>query len=279
MTATLSPQEFEQLRAFIEKTCGILVGKEKAYLIESRLSSMLPETGCETYGELYNKLKNGADPNLLDKIVDRMTTNETLWFRDNHPFRIFEEVLLPQYAQEAAAGKRFRIRLWSSASSTGQEPYSLAMVFLEAQAKNPALKKIKLEIIASDISTTALRIAMMGRYDSISINRGLPVNYRNKYFKAEGRVHVLSDEVKKMVTLKKMNLQKDFSSLGKFDIIFCRNVAIYFSDEFKKDLFARFKRSLNPSGYFFLGASESLSAYSQEYEMLEHMRGIYYRLK
>lgn len=279
MALSISADEFQQLREYIETICGIAVGADKSYLIESRLSSLVEESGCDSFGSFYQKVRLGNDAALRDRIVDLMTTNETLWFRDTHPFTIFKEVLLPQFSQEIKEGKRFKVRIWSAASSTGQEPYSLAMIILEAMAAQPHLQKHHFEILATDISSTALRMASLARYDRIAISRGLPETYRARFFKDEGRVWSLTDDVKNMVRLKRFNLQDSPAAFGRFDIILCRNVAIYFSDDFKRALFGRLARALNPGGCLFLGAAESLSAYSSAFEMQEHNRGIYYRLR
>jgi chemotaxis protein methyltransferase CheR len=278
-TVSLSPEEFITFRTFLAEICGILVGDNKAYLIETRLRALVIESACTSFTELHQKLKYGGDVKLRDKVIDLMTTNETLWFRDSHPFKILKDVLLPEYAEEALKKGRRSLRIWSAASSTGQEPYSIAMTILEAQRMNPELKKIRFEIIASDISTTALRMAKLGRYESLAISRGLPQEYRNRYFKQDGRVWSIAPEVKQMVTLKKFNLQDSLAPFGRFDIILCRNVAIYFSDEFKRGLFDRISKALNPEGIFFLGASESLAKYCSAFDMKTASAGIYYKLR
>jgi chemotaxis protein methyltransferase CheR len=208
-----------------------------------------------------------------------MTTNETLWFRDSHPFATYEDELLPRYAAQARERGRTSVRIWSAACSTGQEPYSIAMISLDAMRSNSSLKSMRFEILASDISTNALRLAKLGRYDSIAINRGLPQEYRNRYFAQEGRVWSIAPEVREMVTLKKINLSDSFAAPGSFDIIMCRNVAIYFSDELKHDLFHRLAGSLHPDGVLFLGASESLANYSSAFNMQTGGSGVYYQLR
>lgn len=278
-TLSVSSQEFSALRTLIAELCGILVAENKAYLIETRLGSLVLENGCASFAEFHQKLKYGADAKLRDKVIDLMTTNETLWFRDSHPFTILKDILLPEYARQARENGRTALRIWSAACSTGQEPYSLAMIILDAMRSSPDLKKLRYEILASDISTSALRLAKMGRYESLAINRGLPPEYRDRYFKQDGRVWTIAPEVQQMVTLKKINLQDSFASLGRFDIILCRNVAIYFSDEFKRDLFGRFAKALHPGGIFFLGASESLASYSSAFDMKTGSAGVYYRVR
>lgn len=278
-TLAISPQEFSTLRTLLADMCGILVAKNKAYLIETRLASLVLKSGCASFSEFHQKLKYVADPKLRDQVIDLMTTNETLWFRDRHPFAILKDVLLPEYARQGRENGRTSLRIWSAACSTGQEPYSIAMTILEATRTSPDLKKLRYEILASDISTSALRLAKIGRYDSLAISRGLPPEYRDRYFKPDGRIWTITPEVQQMVTLKKINLQDSFASQGRFDIILCRNVAIYFSDTFKRDLFNRISKSLNPEGIFFLGASESLASYCSAFDMRTGATGIYYQLR
>lgn len=274
----LTDSEFKQLRDFIEKSCGIALGDEKAYLVENRLVGLLAEAGCSSYAELYTKAVGNLQSGLRDKIVDAMTTNETSWFRDLYPYQILETVIFKRLSQELASGKRSKIRIWCAASSTGQEPYSIVMTLHEFSRKNTMLPLQCTEITATDISPSVLFLAIAGRYDQISMSRGMPADIRDRYFTNSGKVWVLNDKIRKMVTYKKLNLQDNFSSLGKFDIIFCRNVMIYFSDAFKRDLFSRLAALLNPGGILFLGASESVSNYSTSFSMLTESKHIYYQL-
>ncbi len=271
--------EFQLMRDYIEKSCGIHITEEKMYLVETRLTTLMIENGCNSFTELYKKATSDMSHGLRDKIVDCMTTNETLWFRDTSPFSILDEIILKEFTEEIKAGKRTKIRIWCAACSTGQEPYSIAMVLLEYIRKNSVLKPHHIEIVGTDISPTVLYLAMAGRYDNLAISRGLDADFKSRYFEPDGKVWSIKSEVKNMVKFKKMNLQEDFSFMGKKDIVFCRNVLIYFSDEFKKDILQRFTKMLIPNGYLFLGASESIINYSSNYQMLRHTRGLYYKVR
>jgi chemotaxis protein methyltransferase CheR len=273
----LTDAEFKQLRDYIEKSCGIALGDEKAYLVENRLVGLLSQAGCATFSELYRKAVGDPTLGLRDKIVDAMTTNETSWFRDLYPFDIMERILFKKFADEIVAGKRQRIRIWCAACSTGQEPYSLAITLHEFCRKNSVLPLSCTEIVSTDISPTVLFLAIAGRYDQIAMSRGMPQDIRDRYFANSGRIWILNDKVRKMSTFKKLNLQDDFSSLGKFDVVFCRNVMIYFSDTFKRQLFNRFASVINPDGYLFLGASESAISYSDKFTMISDNKHIYYK--
>lgn len=277
MTNTITSEEFHQIRAYIEAQCGIALGDQKAYLIETRLAKLMAENGCDSFGEFYALLMRDIRAVLREKIVDAMTTNETLWFRDSHPFAILREKLLPQLAEEFRTGKRNHFRIWSAACSTGQEPYSIAMAIHEFCRMQTTLKPEHFEILATDISPSALFIAMAGRYDRLAINRGLPEEFRDRYFRQQEPVWVLDEAVKKLVTFKKFNLQDSPDAFGPFDIAFLRYVAIYFSDALKKRIFTNLARLLSPSGYLIIGAVESLLGLCEAFQMCEHSGGAYYR--
>lgn len=283
MTLSITNDEFNLLRTLIEDKCGIVLGDEKIYLIESRLMDLVLTNGCETFGELYSKIKNtpGGPGSLLSKVVDAMTTKETLWFRDESPFTILREVLFPEMGEALRMGKKREIRIWSAASSTGQEPYSIAMTLLEYARMNPKddILQNRTSITATDISPSALMLAKSGKYNGIAMSRGLPPGFQDRYFTAEERVWAIKPEVQKLVNYQNFNLQDSFFSLGKFDIIFLRNVAIYFSADFKKELFKKLAGALNPGGYLFVGSTESLINYSTDFELKEHKRGLYYQVK
>ena len=199
------------------------------------------------------------------------------WFRDRYPFDIMERVVFGRFADEIAAGRRQRIRIWCAACSTGQEPYSLALTLHEFCRKKSAQALSCTEIVSTDISPTALFLAIAGRYDQIAMSRGMPQEIRDRYFANSGKVWILNDRIRKMATFKKLNLQDDFSGLGRFDVIFCRNVMIYFSDAFKRQLFNRFAAQLNPGAYLFLGASESAITYSDKFTMINDNKHLYYQ--
>lgn len=278
-TEAITPVEFKLLRDYIERHCGIVLGEEKAYLVETRLAGLLAETGCRDFGSFYRMASGEPGTALRDKIVDAMTTNETLWFRDGHPFQILREVLLPEFSEQLRTGGRFRIRIWSAAASTGQEPYSIALSILEHCRSNPDLRPDHFEIVASDISPSALFLARAGRYDAGALGRGMPEGLRDRYFRQEGQVWVLDDAVKRLVTLRKFNLQDPMDSLGRFDIVFCRYVTIYFSDPFKRQIYEGIARLTSPGGYLFISAVENMHGHADLFETRSHGSGTYYRTR
>ena len=273
----ISTVEFKLLRDYIEQHCGICLGEEKAYLIETRLAGLMVENGCPDFGSFYRMAKSDASPSLREKIIDAMTTNETLWFRDTHPFTILQEQLLPPLAEEILEGRRFRIRIWSAACSTGQEPYSIAMIIHEFCRTHPGIRPSHFEILASDISPSALFLARNGRFDENALRRGLPDELRTRYFHQEGTVWTINSELKELITFRKFNLQDPLDTLGHFDIVFCRYVAIYFADAFKKHIYSGMARLLAPSGHLFVSAVESLRGINDEFAPLTSGGGLYYQ--
>lgn len=283
MTVTITDNEFTQLRDFIEKQCGIALESGKAYLVESRLTQLLLELGYTNYADLLENAQkglNGVNRPIVDKIVDAMTTNETYWFRDNSPYVALTEVLIPQFSKLLNSREKSKIRIWSAACSTGQEPYSIAMLLHEYARKHNTPHLIqKVEIVATDISPSALMLAKNGRYNGISMSRGIEPDMRDRYFTEQGSVAIIKPEIKSMVTLKRFNLQDSFLTMGHFDLIFMRNVAIYFSRDFKKDLYKKVADALNPGGNFFLGSSEFLMDGQEYFNRRSHGRCTYYEVK
>ncbi len=275
----INHEEFILLREYIQQECGIVVGDEKVYLIESRLARLVVETGCSSFKEFYIKAKSDITKKLRDKIIDAMTTNETLWFRDMKPWTIIKELIIPKFIDDLKNGRKQRITIWSAACSTGQEPYSLSMLIDEALKREPRISREQFYILGTDISPSALYMAISGRYNTIAMSRGMLPGYKEKYFTDNNGVSDIIPEIKKMVIYKQFNLQHDFSKIPTCDLIFCRNVAIYFSPDFKKELFKKIYNKLDKDGYFFIGSTESLIGYSDNYEQLEYQKGVYYKPK
>jgi len=271
---TPAPMAFKAICDFIEFNGGIKITEEKAYLLDSRLSPLMRELKCTDYLSLLNKASADLSGQIRIKIVDAMTTNETLWFRDGGPFEMLAEYIIPELVKNAGNAT---VRIWSAACSSGQEPYSLAILIHELKFKNPSVSPGRFEIIATDLSPTILESAAKGVYDGLAIGRGLSQNLRDKYFNAEGKNWRVRDEIKKMVSFKHFNLKDNYGSLGKFDLIMCRNVLIYFSDTLKKDIMERQARALNPGGVYMVGASESVSNYTQKFVMKNYKNSIYYQ--
>ncbi len=275
MKADITPQEYETFKSFLQNACGILLGENKQYLVKSRLRRIMEEHELATLGELLERIKRTGRGNLREVVIDAMTTNETLWFRDNHPFRILQEKLLPEFAERKTSQS---LRIWSAAASTGQEPYSVAMIIEEFRRQRPGkLRDVK--ITATDISKSVLEVARSGEYEMIAIGRGLSPERQKQFFTPSlSGSWQIKPNIKSMVEFRELNLLERYM-LGKFDIVMCRNVLIYFSADLKKDILTRIHATLNPGGYLILGASESLSGLSNLYEMVHCSPGIIYQKK
>ncbi|WP_263139050.1 protein-glutamate O-methyltransferase CheR [Pseudomonas alcaligenes] len=269
--------DFEQFRTFLEKTCGILLGSNKQYLVSSRLNKLMEQQGIKTLGELVQRIQSQPRGGLREQVVDAMTTNETLWFRDTYPFEVLKTRVLPELIK---ANPAQRLRIWSAASSSGQEPYSLSMAIDEFEKTNLGQLKAGVQIVATDLSPSMLAACKSGEYDSLAMGRGLSQERLTRYFdpKGPGRWAV-KPAIKSRVEFRALNLLDSYASLGKFDIVFCRNVLIYFSADVKKDILTRIHASLKPGGYLFLGASEALNGLPELYQMVQCSPGIIYKVK
>lgn len=273
MSFSISPTEYNQFKSKLEQHSGIMLGENKEYLITSRLRRLLESEKLTTLAELVTAMDRNLK--LKESVIDAMTTNETLWFRDDHPFKIFREKLLPELAKS-----RKPLRIWSAACSTGQEPYSLSIAVEEFKKSNPGVLASDVKIIATDISPTALAIAKEGAYPQLALKRGMGDAHLRQYFTKKGEDEwKINDDIKRRIEFRSLNLQSSYSMLGKFDLVFCRNVLIYFSPEFKLDILKRIHGTLNPDGHLFVGASEAVNNLSDYYKMQQFNPGISYQAK
>jgi len=276
----ITPDEFNLISRYIHRVSGILLDQTKAYLIESRLGRLVEEMGLSSYRALYEKVRFDSSKTLERKIIDAITTNETLFFRDASPFQLLQHKILPDLI-DRRSGKSsgllpISIRIWSAGCSTGQEVYSIAIVLKELL---PDLRKFRIKLLGTDISDSAVAQASYGQYSKFEIERGLPRDKLLKYFNANGNHWKVKDEIRAMATFKKQNLMESFLGLGRFDIIFCRNVAIYFTLEDRKKLFEKIANSLEGDGYLIIGASESLTGICSRFEPKRHLRSVFYQLR
>jgi chemotaxis protein methyltransferase CheR len=242
---------FARLRRALEARTGIALGADQQYLAESRLSPIMRAHGFVTMAPLVEAFEQDDDPGLVQWVVDAMTTNETLFFRDRTPFETFREHVLPSLMELRAATRRLRV--WSAACSTGQEAYSVAMT-LEEEAR--ALRGWSLDILASDLSIRAVEAARAGSYSQFEVQRGLPTGHLLRYFHRKEESWRINEHLRARVAFRDFNLLWDFAPLGKFDAIFCRNVLMYFEPETRRSVLTRLEKALNPGGFLFLGASE-----------------------
>ncbi|MGM0435238.1 MAG: CheR family methyltransferase [Pseudomonadota bacterium] len=276
MSSEISQEDYRAFKEFLQDASGILLGENKQYLVKSRLRRIMTENRLNSLGELVQQLRKQPRSELRETVIDAMTTNETLWFRDTHPFRILEERLLAEMAAENSSQP---LRIWSAACSTGQEPYSIAMVIDEYRRRNPGRLRRPVEIIATDVSKPVVDAAKDGIYELLALGRGLSADRQKHYFtQLPSGSWQVRKEIRDMVTFREHNLLERFN-FGKFDIVFCRNVLIYFSGDLKEDILKRTHGVLKRGGYLILGASESLNGLNQYYEMVQCRPGIIYRAK
>lgn len=265
----MTPQDYEYLCKILKDSSGLLLSADKQYLIESRLLPLARRAGLAGLGDLVQKMKGGADA-LIVEVVEAMTTNETFFFRDKIPFDNFKDSIVPDLIK-ARAGRK-SLRIWCSAASTGQEPYSLAILLKEMGS---ALNGWRVEIVATDLSQEVLEKSKSGIYSQFEVQRGLPIQMLVKHFDQVGEFWQLKPEVRSMVQFRQLNLLKDFSHLGKFDVIFCRNVLIYFDQETKIDVFNRLLKANETDGYLLLGAAETVVGLTNGYRPCQQRRGVY----
>ncbi len=274
----IAPNELKIIAQYIHDVSGIFLDQNKAYLFETRLSSIAEANSCTSYQELHNKAKRDASKKIEKAIVDAISTNETLFFRDKGPFELLQHKILPEVIDNRSGrpGLKPKIRIWSAASSTGQELYSIAIVLKTLLGDTNAYS---LSLLGTDISDTAITQASYGKYNKFEIERGLDRKYLQKYFTLFGNSWKIKDEIRAMVNFKKLNLMQPFTVLGKFDIIFCRNVAIYFTLEDRKKLFNKLAASLENDGYLIIGSTESLTGVCPLFIPKRHLRSIFYQKK
>ncbi len=273
----LGSDEFQEFRDYLQQVSGIDLGDNKKYLVATRLRRILLDNDCKTLAELTSKIKFSSSVKLRQKVIDVMTTNETFWFRDGYPFDFLKQNLLPELAQNSALG---RARIWSAACSSGQEPYSISMIADEFNKGSFTRKNVQVEVIATDLSNEILDQAKSGVYDQLSVSRGLSEERKRQFFEAQkdGSWKTKSS-LTKNITFRSLNLQESYSGLGKFEIVFCRNVLIYFSTQLKTDILKRIHATLKPGGYLILGSSESLAGASHMFSMVHCNPGVIYRAK
>jgi chemotaxis protein methyltransferase CheR len=264
----VTPSDYDYLRKLLRERSGLDLSSDKQYLVESRLIPRARRAGLSGIADLVAKIKAGAEP-LTSEVVEAMTTNETFFFRDKIPFDHLRDTVLPALVQ-ARAGRR-SLRIWSAASSTGQEPYSIAMCVKEFAA----LAGWRVEIVATDLSQAVLEKSRAGIFSQFEVQRGLPIQMLVKHFTQVGELWQLNADIRAMVQHRQLNLLQDFSHLGTFDVIFCRNVLIYFEQDTKVGIFDRLARLLEPDGVLALGAAESVVGISDAFKPYPERRGLY----
>ena len=264
----MNPIEYKAITDYVFRSCGIVLTEDKEYLVKQRLTPVLPLIGFKDLSELARHLMTGASNFVIrEKVVNAMTTNETSWFRDGHPFDAFREKILPDLFALIRERKLRQIQrrgpkvsIWSAAASTGQEAYSMGMLIADA-VRLSGMGTVTMEdfgITGTDISSDALSKAIQGKYTVLDVGRGLPHDLRDRYFVLSGDSYYVKEDLRKMMNFKLLNIQDAFTHIGGFDVIFCRNILIYFTNEAKKKILSQFYQILAPRGYLLLGAAENI---------------------
>ncbi len=267
----MKPGDFEFVSQLVRERAGIVLSADKAYLVESRLAPIARKEGMASIDDVVAAIRLRRDSRMIETVVDAMTTNETFFFRDKTPFEILETNVLPELVARKRGGT---LRIWCAAASTGQEPYSIAMV---ADAMGPRLAGTKIEILATDLSERCLEKAKAGTYTQFEVQRGLPVQMLLKHFTKAGDSWNISPTLKGQVRYRAMNLLDDFRALGRFDAIFCRNVLIYFDLPTKKRILDRMAMQVEDPGFLFLGAAETVLGVTDAFKPVSGFRGLYAR--
>jgi chemotaxis protein methyltransferase CheR len=271
----LTAQDIDSVCSLVIDLCGVYLDESKGYLIEARLSELVKSSGCESYAEFARRARQDTDGTVRNKIVNAITTNETLFFRDTSPFDALQNKAIPETI-DAKTGSLFpkKLRFWSAACSTGQEPYSIAMLLAEML---PDVHDWDINILGTDISDDVVARASRGWYTAHEIERGMPPARLHRFFQPENNGWRVKDSLRALCSFERRNLLDPNSARGKFDVIFCRNVAIYFTPEARKDLFLRLATALTPEGWLFVGSQESLRDLGPKFAPQQHCRAICYR--
>ena len=265
----MNPPDYDYLRKLLKDHSGLDLSSDKQYLLESRLLPLARKSGLSSISDLVQKLRGGSTA-ITAQVVEAMTTNETFFFRDKVPFDHFRESIMPEMIKARASRKS--IRIWCAAGSTGQEPYSLAMCLKEMGA---ALSGWRVEILATDLSQEVLEKSKSGIYSQFEVQRGLPIQMLVKYFKQVGEIWQINADLRAMIQHRQLNLLHEFSSLGGFDVIFCRNVLIYFDQDTKTSIFNRLAKAIEPDGFMVLGAAETVVGLTEAFKPFADRRGLY----
>ncbi|MDR3457867.1 MAG: protein-glutamate O-methyltransferase CheR [Verrucomicrobiae bacterium] len=271
----ISKKDFDYVSRLAHRESALVLEAGKEYLVVTRLGPLAQREGFASLAALIQQMRLETKINgLHHRAIDALTTNETLFFRDFHPFEALRRSILPELLAKRASARRLTI--WSAAASTGQEPYSLAMLLLE---HFPQLADWTVSILATDLSPTVLKVAQAGKYSQFEVNRGLPASYLIKYFTKQGDKWCVKDEVKSMVEFRPLNLIQTWPIMPPLDLVFIRNVMIYFDVETKKTILKKIRTCLLPHGYLFLGTAETTTNLDPQYQPVAHGKAVVYRVQ
>ncbi len=270
----ISPVDYDFIANLLRDQCALVLDPGKDYLINSRLSPIAQRHGLTSIDHLVRRLRDTSDSSLVSDVVEAMVTTETSFFRDVHPFETLKKIVLPKLIELRRPQRQLNI--WCAASSSGQEPYSIAMLLKEYF---PDLAGWQINLTATDISHEMLQRSRAGRYSQLEVNRGLPTNLLLKWFRQEGGVWEIDEQIRRMMTFKPMNLAQPWPAMPVWDLIFLRNVMIYFDNDVKKSILGRVSRSLGDDGYLVLGGAETTFGLDNSFQRIETLKSGYYQRK
>ena len=274
---SITPEELKVFSQYIQSISGILLDPSKAYLLESRFDGLLKELNCSSFAELFYQVKADPTKRLQRRVIDQISTNETYFFRDGSPYELLQHKLLPELIDRRSRQRPgpLSLRIWSAACSTGQEAYTIAIILKELLGDTG---RHNIKILGTDISDRAVAIASRGVDNKVEMSRGLPPGME-RHFQPEGDGGwKVKDELRALASFRTLNLLDPFVLLGKFDIILCRNVAIYFAEKDRKDLFDRIGYALEPEGALLIGATEAITGFCPQYASRRYLRSVFYQL-
>jgi chemotaxis protein methyltransferase CheR len=266
----VTPNDYDFVRKLVKERSGLVLTADKQYLVESRLLPVARKAGLSALSDLVARLKGPNAQTLAVDVVEAMMTNESFFFRDKHPFQLFRDTIIPTLI--ASRARERRIRIWCAAASTGQEPYSLAMCLKEMA---PLVAGWRIDLLATDLSNEVLEKAKAGIYSQFEVQRGLPIQLLIKYFAKIGENWQIAPDIRAMVQFRPFNLLNDFAAFGMFDVVFCRNVLIYFDQQTKVGLLERMSRTIERDGYLILGAAETVVGLTESFKPITDHRGLY----
>ncbi len=274
----VSDMAFRRFTAYLQEKSGIVLADGKQYLVSSRLSPLLSRFHCDSVDTLVTRCMDETNRSLTEDVIDAMTTNETLWFRDTYPYLALQNVIVPDLVMR---GTDREVRIWSAACSSGQEPFSIAITILEMMGRMVHVDPSLVKIIGTDLSAEMLQRCREGLYDAHALSRGLTAERRAKFFKPTHNPNLMriDPRVSRMVEFRPLNLLGSYALMGRFDVIFCRNVLIYFNNDVKRQILKKFLYCLNPGGYLILGATETVAGIDDKFEMIRCHPGIIYKLR
>lgn len=276
----VTPEEFKAFSKYILDISGIALDVGKEYLLETRLNPLINRLGLISYSQLLQKAKTDFKKEIENEIIDAISTNETYFFRDKAPFELLQHKIFPDLIDKRSknrGGTKTPIRLWSAANSTGQEIYSIAMTLIEMGVTPD---KYNIKLFGTDISDAAIAYASYGAYNKFEVARGLDPRRLSAYFqKMDDDRYKIKDNVRMMAQFRKMNLMKPFMGIGKFDIVLCRNVMIYFTSEDRRRIYQSISKVLEPDGYLLIGSTESLVNDTDLFTSKKYLNSVFYQFK